>query len=49
MIPDIPGLGPEAAGRGPFPYSVADEVKVPSDLLPGLYTLSWRWDVRCSP
>ena len=42
MIPPIPGL-PQLSGRGPFPYSVVDEVVVPKGLERGAYTLSWRW------
>lgn len=41
----IPGL-PEVFGRGPFNYSVVDEVVVPKDIAPGLYVLSWRWDAE---
>ena len=42
MIPPIPGL-PQLSGRGPFPYSVVDEIVVPKALESGEYTLSWRW------
>jgi hypothetical protein len=41
--PMIPGL-PELYGRGPFPYSLVDEVVVPKDLTPGEYVLSWYGD-----
>jgi hypothetical protein len=42
MISAIPGLA-SLFGRGPFPYSVVDSVKVPH-LPAGHYILSWRWD-----
>jgi hypothetical protein len=45
MIQSIPGL-PQLAGRGPFPFSVVDEVLVPPSLPSGDYTLSWRWDAE---
>jgi hypothetical protein len=45
MIPPIPGL-PELSGRGPFPFSVVDQVHVPADLAAGDYVLSWRWDAE---
>jgi hypothetical protein len=48
MIPSIPGL-PQLAGRGPFPFSVVDEVLVPSSLPEGDYAISWRWDAECVP
>jgi hypothetical protein len=44
-IDAIPNL-PEAYGRGPFNYSVVDKVKVPADLEPGHYVVSWRWDAE---
>jgi len=31
-------------GKGGWEWSIADQVKVPSDLKPGPYLLSWRWD-----
>ena len=40
------GLPAYAAGRGPFNLSVVDRVAVPSDLPPGSYVLSWRWDAE---
>jgi hypothetical protein len=33
-------------GRGPFPYSLMDQVVVPRNLQPGDYVLSWRWDAE---
>lgn len=44
-IDAIPNL-PFAYGRGPFNYSVVDKVKVPSDVVPGHYIVSWRWDAE---
>lgn len=34
--PRIPGL-PELYGRGPFPYSVVDNIAVPANITPGHY------------
>ena len=45
VIDPIPNL-PDAFGRGPFNYSVVDEVALPADLNPGRYVLSWRWDAE---
>jgi hypothetical protein len=45
MIAPIPGL-PQFSGRGPFPFSIVDEVLVPASLAPGPYILSWRWDAE---
>lgn len=43
--PPIPGL----FGPGPFPESsIMDYVHVPSDLPPGRYTLSFRWDAEAT-
>merc|ERR1719469_973333 len=44
-IEPIAGL-PEVYGRGPFNYSVVDDVLVPHDLEAGHYVLSWRWDAE---
>jgi hypothetical protein len=38
----VPGLS--GWGKGGWKWSIADKVKVPSDLEPGPYLLSWRWD-----
>lgn len=38
-----------ASGIEGFSYSIVDEVKVPADLEPGDYVLSWRWDAEQSP
>ena len=38
----VPGLS--GWGKGGWKWSVADKVKIPSDLAPGPYLLSWRWD-----
>lgn len=35
-------------GHNGLPYSIVDLVKVPSDLEPGEYLLSWRWDCEQS-
>uniref|UniRef100_A0A6V4EJH4 Chitin-binding type-4 domain-containing protein n=1 Tax=Prymnesium polylepis TaxID=72548 RepID=A0A6V4EJH4_9EUKA len=35
-------------GHNGLPYSIVDVVKVPSDLEPGEYLLSWRWDCEQS-
>lgn len=45
MITPVPGL-PELSGRGPFPFSVVDQVHVPAELAAGEYVLSWRWDAE---
>lgn len=45
IIDPIPGL-PEVYGRGPFNFSVVDQVVLPEDLEPGRYVLSWRWDAE---
>jgi len=42
--PPIPGL-PDVWGRGPFFYSVQDQVIVPK-VPSGEYVLSWRWDAE---
>jgi hypothetical protein len=31
-----------------FPYSIMDRVRVPAELKPGAYLLSWRWDCEQS-
>lgn len=41
------GLYPPV-GRAGFPYSVVDQVKIPADIEPGEYLLSWRWDCEQS-
>lgn len=41
--PAIPGL-PNAFGRGPFRYGLRDTLRVPPNLAPGDYVLSFRWD-----
>jgi len=38
----VPGLS--GWGKGGWKWSVADKVRVPADLKPGPYLLSWRWD-----
>ena len=38
----VPGLS--GWGKGGWKWSVADKVKVPTDLKAGPYLLSWRWD-----
>ena len=38
----VPGLS--GWGKGGWKWSIADKVRVPSDLKPGPYLLSWRWD-----
>ena len=37
---------PELVGRGPFPYSITDQVHLPASTAPGRYVLSWRWDAE---
>jgi hypothetical protein len=44
MPPPLPPPQYSGYGKGGFDWSVADKVKVPSDLAPGKYLLSWRWD-----
>ena len=44
-IEPIAGL-PQVFGRGPFNYSVQDQVYIPAYLTPGHYVLSWRWDAE---
>ena len=34
---------------GTFMFSMTDNLKVPSDLVPGEYSLSWRWDCEQTP
>merc|ERR1712146_62955 len=36
-------------GAEGFPFSIMDEVKVPSHFEEGEYLLSWRWDCEQSP
>jgi len=49
-IPQEKGLAPAPVpgvyGRGPFKVSIMDEVKIPKNLSPGHYVLSWRWDAE---
>jgi len=35
-------------GHNAFPYSIVDNVEIPSALEPGEYLLSWRWDCEQS-
>ena len=44
-ISPIPGQ-PELSGRGPFTVALQDQVKIPADLTPGNYVLSFRWDAE---
>ena len=37
---------PWAIGRGPFNFTIMDQVIVPEDLPSGHYVLSWRWDAE---
>jgi len=39
-----PAPGYSGFGKKGWPWSIADTVKVPKDLKPGPYLLSWRWD-----
>lgn len=52
-FPQEEGLAPAPLpgvyGRGPFNVNIMDEVKVPHDLSPGHYVLSWRWDAEAVP
>jgi hypothetical protein len=32
-----------------YQFGIVDKVKVPEDLAPGSYVMSWRWDVEQSP
>lgn len=34
---------------GTFMFSMTDNLKVPGDLVPGEYSLSWRWDCEQTP
>lgn len=43
--PTIPGLA-DQKGRGPFKFNLVDTVKIPSELPPGHYVLSLRWDAE---
>eukprot|EP00041_Stephanoeca_diplocostata_P012866 m.217264 g.217264 ORF g.217264 m.217264 type:complete len:499 (+) comp19119_c0_seq1:332-1828(+) len=45
LRPRIPGM-PNVYGRGPFAYTLVDQVNVPADLAPGPYVLSFRWDAE---
>ena len=38
----VPGYS--GFGKQGWAWSIADTVKVPSDIAPGAYLLSWRWD-----
>lgn len=45
-------LGPGAgggAGGGQFNWSIKDKIKIPADLAPGAYSISWRWDCEETP
>lgn len=44
-LPRIPGME-SLYGRGPFPYSVMDTVRIPAAMKPGNYVLSWRWEAE---
>jgi hypothetical protein len=39
-----PAPGISGWGKGGWDWSIADTVKVPAELKPGPYLLSWRWD-----
>jgi hypothetical protein len=39
-----PAPGISGWGKGGWDWSIADTVKVPAQLKPGPYLLSWRWD-----
>ena len=39
-----PAPGISGWGKGGWDWSIADAVKVPAELKPGPYLLSWRWD-----
>lgn len=41
--------GKAASDFGQFNYYFVDQLKVPSDLTAGEYTLSWRWDCEETP
>lgn len=39
----------QAAGKPDFQWSIVDLVKIPKDLVPGFYILSFRWDCEQTP
>ena len=41
--------GTGSGGEGKFMFSMTDKLKVPSDLVAGEYSLSWRWDCEQTP
>jgi hypothetical protein len=47
--PPCPGCSGSAGYNGLKPFSVKDRIKVPTNIAPGNYTLSWRWDCEESP
>ena len=43
------GYGGDSDGWNDLGIQMVDQLKVPADLAPGSYSLSWRWDCEQTP
>jgi len=43
------GAGYSSKDFGGFDFTMVDKLQVPSDISPGEYSLSWRWDCEETP